>query len=281
MMRKMYFIFIGAFIILMTGCEAPGTPTPPPPPMQVWINEPQDGALLPLNEPYLLKFQGASFTGIEEFEVVISDAGFSTVVAPLSTGSGGPTYGTIFYSEAIWTPSSVGNYTIMVRARNADLQYSSFAEAHVTVEDSIVAVLTAVLTPASIEVAPSPTPTKAPWYVFTEMNANCRAGPGTAYNETSFVPKDYRAEVVGRNEEGTWLNLLSPNGTVCWASIIAFEIEFDVGMLTVTSAPPAPSSSNGEETEITGCTVTNPLNNETHCISPCPSGAVPGKACTP
>ncbi|NQU31002.1 MAG: hypothetical protein HQ525_10080, partial [Anaerolineae bacterium] len=145
----------------------------------------------------------------------------------------------------------------------------------------IVAVLTAVMTPGSIELVPSPTPTKIPWNVFAELNANCRAGPGTIYNETGFVPKGYTAEVVGRNEEGTWLNLVSPNETICWASIIAFEIEFDVGVLPVTSAPPAPSPANAEEAEATGCTVTNLLNNKTRCVSPCPSGADPGNTCTP
>ena len=37
----------------------------------------------------------------------------------------------------------------------------------------------------------------------------------------------------------------------------------------------------GQPPAAQGCTVTNPLNNQTTCVAPCPAGAAPGAACTP
>lgn len=284
MIRTKVWVLLGILAIGAVGCGgAPPTPgVTPPPPSQVWILEPQDGEVLRVDKPYLIKFQGASFTGIQQFEVAISD-GQQWYIDPLMTGSGGAEYGTMFYGEVTWTPNATGDFTVRVRAINATGS-SPWATAHVTVAEALITLATAV-TPEIIEVGPTSTPTQALWHAQAKMNANCRAGPGTVYNETGFVSKGYTAEIVGRNEEGTWLNLINPNGKgSCWASIIAFEIQFDLDPLPVALAPAPPSSSDqGEsgEAKPKGCTVTSPLNNLTRCVSPCPPGAVPGEVCTP
>jgi len=273
--------FLGLLTALaLTGASCGNYPTPgftPAPPSQVMFLKPQEGALLFVNVPYLIRFQGASFTGIQQFEVKISD-GETWYVNPTSTGSGGADYGTVFYGEVTWIPDLPGDYTLKVRALNAGDQYSTWTEVHVLV----------------VEARPSPTPTPATLRISSVMNANCRAGPGTVHNETGFVQKGDTVEVVGRNEEGTWLKVVNPNGDgFCWVSIIAFEILSDPQQLPVASAPTAPASSGpegssgqegqggNEEAQPTGCTVTSPLNNQTRCVSPCPRGAVPGETCTP
>jgi uncharacterized protein YraI len=189
----------------------------------------------------------------------------------------------MFFSEVTWTPNATGNFIIRVRAMNAN-GASPWATAPVTVAEILVAPVTAV-TFDIIEIEPTATSTQALWHAQAKMNANCRAGPGTVYNETGFVAKGDTVEVVGRNQDGTWFNLANPNGKgFCWASIIAFEIQFDRDLLTVATAPTPPASSDqGEsgEAKPKGCTVTNPLNNQTRCVSPCPVGAVPGEVCTP
>jgi len=281
MMRRMSFIFIGALIVLTAGC----TPTPPPfAPIQVEILDPLDGAALPLGEPYLIRFQAISHNGIDQFEVSVPQTGWNTiVVGPFQTGSGSGS-GTRFYGEATWTPNQAGDYTIMVRATNQYQMSTPYAEVHVTVGEYVQALVTAVLTPEVIEVGPSPTPTVVIIHNASAVkNANCRAGPGTAHNETGFVPKGSTVEVVGRNEDGTWLKVVNPNGAgFCWVSMIAFEIKSDVELVPVDAAvPTAPPPADPEEAEPTGCTVTSPLNNQTRCVSPCPAGAVPGTACTP
>ncbi len=293
MLRIKVWILLGVFAIAGAGCG--GTPSSTPgatssPPSQVWILQPQDGANLVVSKPHLIKFEGASFLGIDQFEVEVSD-GHTWQVPPLSSGSGGPQYGTMFYGEVTWTPNALGDFTISVRAANASGS-SPWTTVHVTVID-ISEKYKATVTPDAIQARSTLIPTEALWRALAKMNANCRAGPGTVYNITGFVPQGYSAEIVGRNEAGTWLNLIHPNGKgTCWASIIAFEVQFDAQLVPVALAPtlPPPSGQNNPdkgkskgdgEAKPKGCTVTNPLTGRTDCVSPCPAGAVPGSACTP
>jgi hypothetical protein len=54
--------------------------------------------------PYSIVFHAASPSGIDTFEVQIDGVVLDTV-APMSTGSGGSNYGTLFHSESTWTPA--------------------------------------------------------------------------------------------------------------------------------------------------------------------------------
>ena len=274
--------------LTISGCDGQ-TPTPPPGPSQVWILDPQDGANLPLG-PIQIRLQGASFTGIDGFEVLINGVLLGTY-APTSTGSGGAEYGTMFFVEVTWTPGSTGTYEITARAKNAQDQYSPSVSVTVTVSLT----LSEELEQEVIPLLPSPPPPREDWQAESTMDANCRAGPGTRFNETGFVPKGYTAEVVGRNEEGTWLELITPNGEgTCWASIIAFKVTFAIDELPVHTSDAQPLSSgegdqgdgdqkekeNGGEQGATGCLITNTRTGQPECLSPCPAGAT-GPACTP
>lgn len=272
MERSRFLALIGAIIVLTAGCTIPGSPTPPPGPSQVWILEPEEGAVLPPS-PVLVKFQGASFTGVQEFEVLI-DGDILGTYPPLSSGSGGPDYGTMFYGEASWDPQSQGDYTIRVRARNASFQSSPYAEVHVTVQEHLVA----VVTPGVLELVPTATSTLPPWHLAAVLDVNCRLGPGPEYAVTSFLRAGEAAEAAGRNPAGTWLQLVDPRGAgLCWASSTAFEPDFNVQDLPIRAAPPLPTAT--EEPGATGCLVTS-VTGETRCVSPCPAGAT-GPACKP
>ena len=101
------------------------------------ILDPQPGIIIPL-APYLIRFSGHSFGGIEEFEVRV-DGNVIGNVPPLGYGSGGPAYGHFFYSELLWTPAAYGDYIIAVRAKAAGFaMYSDFIEVQVTVGASAV-----------------------------------------------------------------------------------------------------------------------------------------------
>ncbi len=81
----------------MAACNGPVRATPAPGPSQTWIDAPLNGSILPLS-PYKVVFHGASFVGVTEFEVKINGAVIATV-PPISQGSGGAVYGTIFLGE--------------------------------------------------------------------------------------------------------------------------------------------------------------------------------------
>jgi uncharacterized protein YraI len=200
-------------------------------------------------------------------------------------------YGTKFFVEVTWTPGSTGTYEITARAKNAQDQYSPSVSVTVTVSLT----LSEAVGPEVIQELPNLPLPGEDWLAESTMNANCRAGPSTRFNETGFVPKGHIAEVVGRNEEGTWLELINPNGEgTCWASIIAFELSFAVDELPVQTTDTQPLSS-GEEGQgeggqeekdegrgqsATGCLITSTRTGQPECISPCPAGAT-GSPCTP
>jgi hypothetical protein len=135
---------------------------------------------------------------------------------------------------------------------------------------------------------PTDTPTSTPvvFRATAKVNANCRAGPGTGYNETGFLPEGFTAQVEGRNDQGTWLYLQTPNRQgYCWASKSALVVDFDISILQVVSAPPLPPTAvpptSIEQTEPGCCTVKMPSSGELQCACPCPQGAEPGEPCTP
>ena len=99
-------------------------------PSQTWIDAPLHNSNLPLL-PYKLVFHGASFVGVTEFEIQINGALIGTV-PPVSSGSGGPQYGTLFLGEYEWTPPAPGTYLVQVRAKGNG-QFSSPDQVQVTV----------------------------------------------------------------------------------------------------------------------------------------------------
>lgn len=70
----------------------------------------------------------------------------------------------------------------------------------------------AVSAPAIIATATS---TQFP-QVTAERNANCRAGPATAYNEIGFLAAGEIAEVLGQNGAQTWAFVRLSNARECW-----------------------------------------------------------------
>ncbi len=275
----MFLVVFVSLAVLLVSCDMPqpGT-TPLPPPHDVSILEPSDGDTLSLGS-ITIKLEGISSTGIEDFEVLINGS-LLGLFAPSMTGSGSGD-GTRFYTEVPWTPPAAGDYKIQARAKSADDQFSPSVSIDVTVGET----LAAEPGPISIQTVPGLKPTKQNWQALSTKNANCRAGAGTNFNEAGFVPEGVMAEVVGRNAQGNWLEVLNPNGKgTCWVSIIAFEVNFTVDELPVheSDAQPLPGKtgepSNGQKA--TGCLITNSLTGASECISPCPVGAT-GPACTP
>ncbi len=96
------------------------------------ILDPQPNLIIPL-APYLIRFSGHSFGGIEAFEVRVDGSVIGTVV-PSGYGSGGPAYGHFFFAELLWTPTGYGNHLIAVRAKASGYaMYSDSLEVQVTV----------------------------------------------------------------------------------------------------------------------------------------------------
>ena len=257
-------IVLSLFIGLLTACVKPTTPTPPTPtpepgPSQVWITAPASGAILPL-APVDIKFEGASFTGITEFELRV-DGAVQATVSPSGSGSCGANCGTKFFGEYLWTPPDTGDYTIAVRALGNG-QYSPVAEIEITIENVTLA-----------EEPPPPllsTPTSTPLpllplepekvLVVGLKNGNCREGGGNQYNEVDALMKDQTAEAVAQSEDGLYVKIIGPNWKVeCWVWIDLVEVvEGDLKTLKVESYPPDPGLPQPEAPGPAPTATTNP-----------------------
>jgi len=60
-------------------------------------------------------------------------------------------------------------------------------------------------------------------------NANCRAGPGTQYNEVAAFYEGETVQIVGRNKDfnNTWWYVEIPSGGKCWVSLTTAQATGD------------------------------------------------------
>jgi uncharacterized protein YgiM (DUF1202 family) len=112
-------------------------------------------------------------------------------------------------------------------------------------------------------------------------NANCRYGPGTAYDiaDTLFAGKS--APIVGRNEQNTWWQIQGPAfGSLCWVSKVTVEVSGPTDGVPIAIAPPPPTITPEPRPKPQGCYVYDAAGSRV-CTVPCPANAKPGGACKP
>jgi len=190
-------LILALFCIAIAACNKPDPVRPTPSPNQTWIDAPLHGSTLPI-APYSIVFHASSPSGIDTFEVQIDGVVLDTV-APMSTGSGGSNYGTLFHSGSTWTPAA----PISVRSKSSSGPFSSPALAQVTVVSDLElqastppAVLTLPATEGLPVFTPPPTPTPAPTptatpgeCIYTALaNLYCRTGPGSSLLTSTAEP---------------------------------------------------------------------------------------------
>ncbi len=137
------------------------------------------------------------------------------------------------------------------------------------------------LLPAPPQPSPSPTTIEMPLppMAFAPQNTTCREGDDAAYEAAGYLLTGESAEVIGRNQEGTWLVINNPdwNG-ICWILRSIVETEGDVDNTRVIIPLPLPEPS---ETPVNGCLDRPPTGGDPICVVPCPDSADPGTSCTP
>jgi hypothetical protein len=130
---------------------------------------------------------------------------------------------------------------------------------------------------------PSPTPTSTSEPVrpmaFAPQNTTCREGDNAVYSAAGYLLAGESAEVIGRNQEGTWLVINNPDWDgFCWILRSLVETEGDVDDTEVRNPPPLPTPTY---TPVPGCLVQTERGGEPVCVAPCPDDASPGTPCTP
>jgi hypothetical protein len=202
MKRKIWIIMV-LIIFLIIGCtKNDGTAVPGP--SQTWIDAPLDGMTLPL-APYTIVFHGASFVGVTEFEVQINNQVVANV-SPVSQGSGGPQWGTMFMGEHQWDPQAPGTYLIQVRAFGNGV-FAPPDQVQVTIKGGKEVDL-----PDEIPQEPI----SGDCIYTAAVNLFCRISSGSIYAAVdNFVP-DQSALVVGQSTDDYYWYVIGPNyGEIC------------------------------------------------------------------
>jgi predicted outer membrane repeat protein len=128
---------------------------------------------------------------------------------------------------------------------------------------------------------PTTTPTPEPVrpMAFAPQNTTCREGDNAVYSAAGYLLEGESAEVIGRNQEGTWLVINNPDWDgICWILRSLVETEGDVDDIEVLIPPPLPTPTY---TPVPGCLVQQERGGEPICVVPCPDDASPGTPCTP
>ena len=89
-------------------------------------------------------------------------------------------------------------------------------------------------------------PTGTPLALFLSatfiQNANCRFGPGTAYESDDVLLKGQIVPIEGRNADSSWWWVLRGSNKHCWVSSITVNVSGDVSAVPLIAAPPLPSA---------------------------------------
>lgn len=74
-----------------------------------------------------------------------------------------------------------------------------------------------------------------------DVGANCRSGPGTAYDKIASFAQGSYVTLVGRNADSSWWLLLTGN-TNCWISSTTGHTSGPLGNIPLIEAPPTPTA---------------------------------------
>lgn len=96
-----------------------------------------------------------------------------------------------------------------------------------------------------------------PSFTLTQ-NANCRAGPGTAYDSVDVLMAGQTVPIEGRNSDNTWFWVSKPSGSGhCWISAITGQAVGDLSGVPIVAAPPLPTQSPTVVVDTTPPNITN------------------------
>jgi uncharacterized protein YgiM (DUF1202 family) len=77
------------------------------------------------------------------------------------------------------------------------------------------------------------------------LTANLRSGPGIGYRRVDTASNGDELTVIGRNEDNSWLRIVTANGQIAWvsASLVSVTTDLDrIGIVPVDEIDPEPES---------------------------------------
>ncbi|TEU10585.1 MAG: SH3 domain-containing protein [Anaerolineales bacterium] len=135
-----------------------------------------------------------------------------------------------------WTATVLGSHSVTVKAYNAARRVSDPATITINVIEEGTAA--APTTPTSVTLPPG-----APWAAITTGVLNVRRGPGTDYPVAGQLQQNDAVEIVGKNADSSWLQIVYPAGTIGrgWVSVSYAQVRGSLASIPVVEAPPPPT----------------------------------------
>jgi hypothetical protein len=95
-------------------------------------------------------------------------------------------------------------------------------------------------------VPPTPTATPVPTQVTAKQPINLRQGPGLNFASAGQMPKDANAIVLGKNDDGKWLQVAFPNAqTPTWLSVAFVTVNGALDNVPLVAVAPPPTATKG------------------------------------
>ena len=153
-------------------------------------------------------------------------------------------------SNKVWWPWALGGLlTIVIGGFLAAIFFSPGASTPPSPTLPAVPVQSVTIQPSPSETLPpskTPTPNSTPTEIFVSTGVsngtiNMRTGPDTLYPVLTQIAKGTELTLVGRNNDGTWLIIRTPDNQEGWVLTTLIETSIDISSLPITKAPPPPT----------------------------------------
>jgi uncharacterized protein YraI len=243
-MSKRSVSFIAAIIVLLGGFSSSCATAGAGP--QAWIDKPLDNTTAPV-APLSIIAHASHGGGVARMEFTID----GTTQWTIDTGGG-----SLVWQQVEWNPPGPGTYLVGARGVGADGAAGALATSLVTISDEAALPIPLPDVPkAAATPTLTPTPTRTPVVTITpitpeaptapsviaKMNANCREGPGTAYDSYGSLLAGQQAEIKGRLSDNSWLLIaLAGRSSYCWIAASVANVSGDLSKVQTVAAGALP-----------------------------------------
>jgi len=234
-----------AFLLtaLLAGCTLPSSAEG----SSLILSEPVDGATYQVGDMVQARSQIVSSDGAAQVDLLVNGE-----IVRSDSPSPVVHQGNLLQP---WKPEQAGTYTLQtqmtttsgakVQSQSVTIQVGGVTEP--LAPPTTVTVPPIATTPPTSTFTPTPTftatftSTPAPPTVTAFQDANCRFGPGSAYNITGSLLNGESAPIVGRNAETTWWVIQTKSGATCWIWDGTVSVSGDTSRVPVIAPPPTPT----------------------------------------
>lgn len=225
-------IMMGMLLSVLSGCQADAQGP------QVWIDQPLDGDIFPL-QAITLQSHASDSNGVDSIAFFVNQDSQQVI------STGGRRMGQAILA---WLPPAAGTYTISARA--VDQQGHESALASVTITISGMAAQPSPPTrttpqqkptqeqqQAAATTSPQPPLPTSPQVIPPKV-VNCRAAPTTDSEVVTWLESGQKADIIGRLSDNSWYLIRHPQSQAeCWLLAAIVQVSGSLDTVSIRQAP--------------------------------------------